>query len=65
MISQLCSVKTVLQRNKKDKKNDSYGQFHQHFISTFAPISLRQKSLIYTSSTKKALRETYIQKSCA
>jgi hypothetical protein len=23
-----------------------FGQFHQHFISTFAPISLHQKSLI-------------------
>jgi hypothetical protein len=30
-----------------------YGQFHQHFASTFAPISLCQKSLTYTSSTKK------------
>ncbi len=28
-------------------------QFHQHFISAFAPISMHQKSLTYTSSTKK------------
>jgi hypothetical protein len=28
------------------------GQFHQHFIKAFAPFSLRQKSLTYTSRTK-------------
>jgi hypothetical protein len=32
---------------------DTYGQFHQHFIDSLVPISLRQKSLTYTSSTKK------------
>ncbi len=37
-------------------------QFHQHFSSAFAPIYLRQKNLTYTSSTKKLLRKTCVQK---
>ncbi len=39
------------------------GQFHQHFMSPFALIFLRQKSSNLKCKYKKALRITFIQKS--
>jgi hypothetical protein len=42
--------------------NACCGQFHQHFIIAFAPISLRQKKFNLYFKHKKALCETFIQK---
>ncbi len=38
------------------------GQFHQHFMSAFAPIFLRQKSFNLKCKYKKAWRKTFAQK---
>jgi hypothetical protein len=48
---------------KKTKNKNSSSQFHQHFISTFAPTSMSKNSLTYTSSTKKTFRKTFERKS--
>jgi hypothetical protein len=37
------------------------GQFHQHFMSAFAPIFLRQKSTNPKSKYKKVLRKTFVR----
>jgi hypothetical protein len=38
------------------------GQFHQHFMNTFAPVFLRQKISNLKFKYKKALRKTFVQK---
>ncbi len=41
---------------------DTCGQFHQNYISAFAPISLRQKRFNLYFKQKSFARETFAQK---
>jgi hypothetical protein len=56
-------------QKKSDKNVDEKGpsiQFHQHFMSAFVPIySCANKSSNLKCKYKKALRETFVQKSRA
>ncbi len=47
---------------KKTVNKESCGQFHQHFMSAFAPIFFRQKSSNLKYKHKKASSETFVQK---
>jgi hypothetical protein len=50
---------------KLQVEHEISGQFHQQFINTFAPISLRQKSLTYISSTKKVVQNEKNEKAAS
>jgi hypothetical protein len=45
------------------KINNHSGQFHQHLMSKFETIFLRQKSSTLKCKYKEASRETFVQKS--
>jgi hypothetical protein len=59
--------KVVISPNQVRSKilMDSNSQFHQHFMSAFTPIFLRQKSSKLKCKYKKALRKTFVQKKAA
>jgi hypothetical protein len=57
------SLYKYLPAQKNIDEIEPWKQFHQHFMSTFAPIILRQKSSNLKCKYKKPSRMTFVQKS--